>query len=72
MDNDTSEVKEKKTRGKFTVKILIVTVAMIVLLVVGIILSDILEGASSNVENEIETVDPSKLHETKEEGFDIM
>ena len=72
MDNNTSGRREKIASGKFVIKIVSVTVVMIILLVGGILLSDLLDEPSGSGKKEVETVDPSKLHETKEEGFDIM
>jgi hypothetical protein len=62
---------QEKTRKNFIIKVAIAIVALILILAIGISIS---EGVGKNLNQGKEefTVDPSKLAETKEDGFDIM
>lgn len=71
-DNKMLDDRKPGTKKNFTVKIAIVAVAMVVILAVGLMISDVIDSTSGKSSNGEFTIDPSKLHETKEKEFDIM
>ena len=69
---EEKNVENKLKSNKFTSKIVVFSVALIAVLLIGVIISEIVSNLSKGQNEEEITVDPSKLSETKEEGFDIM
>ena len=69
---EEKNVENKLQSNKFTSKIVVFSVALIAVLLIGVIISEIVSNLSKGQNEEEITVDPSKLSETKEEGFDIM
>ena len=69
---DEQNVKKEPKSNKFTSKIIIFSIVLIGVLLIGVIVSEIVTNLSKGGNEEEITVDPSKLSETKEEGFDIM
>lgn len=69
--SDKIEKNELKNKN-FTSKIIIISIALVAVLILGVLISEIVSNSSKKSEKEEITVDPSKLAETKEDGFDIM
>ncbi len=67
-------VENKAERSKQKKKIIIISVVLLLALLLCVGAIALLEGAGDRGEGyeAIPPVDPSKLHETKKEGFDIM
>ena len=60
------------TKKSFLIKIVLAAIVLVLVLIAAIATGENLGKNTGGSENEEITVDPSKLAETKEEGFDIM
>lgn len=70
MKNDPNTNTSNSKKLKIT--IIVIFALMLLLLAVLMLISEVLSGVERGNKIEVVTVDPSKLSETKEEGFDIF
>ncbi len=70
MENNTA--KNEMGKNKFVSKIIIASIVLVFALLLILIFGSLVSDWANKGEDEEITVDPSKLAETKEEGFDIM
>lgn len=70
MSNNT--VKKEAGKNKFASKIIAASIILVSTLLLIVVLGTVIANLTNKGTDEEITVDPSKLAETKEEGFDIM